>query len=87
MIDEIALARENRKGRDIEREMDAAGIRSALVAGVPHKEHKLLREFKAAAQSFVDEIDEEEEDVNRDYMDYPSSCVLRHVEWFRELLK
>lgn len=81
MVDEIALARDNKKTRDIEREMDAVGIRESIIGmnGSPSSTFKLLREFKTAAQSFVDTADTEGMAAR--------ASVDRYVEWFRELLK
>jgi hypothetical protein len=79
MINEIAIAREARKGRDIEREMDAAVIRDSVLAGSSAHNFKLLREFKTAAQSFVDMYDSGRAPM--------TGNVTNHVEWFRELLK
>ena len=86
-MDDIALARDARKVRDIEREMDTVVIRESILAGSPSAQFKLLREFKTAAQSLVDAVDAKEADTNRDPMDYSSPSLARHVEWFRELLK
>ena len=79
MVDEVAHARTVRKDRDIEREMDAAVIRDSILAGSPANSFKLLKEFKMAAQSYVEHC-EEAEQIGDDYSP-------KHYEWFRELLK